>query len=146
MPVVIFTIVAAITVWVGMALWQGRILIRQSAEHRRCPDCDEPLGPAVPRPHQAARSYEVQHCGSCHTVVTSVHGSRSQFAYCPSCRQLALRLATGSAAPLVIGATPLIEVDELCQICGYQGVHELDGRDAVGDRPPDNVIPFRRQK
>lgn len=146
MPVVIVTIIAAIAVWVSLALWQGRLLIQTSSENRGCPKCDGRLAPTVPRPDQPPRSYEVRHCTQCHTVTTTVHGSRSAFAYCPSCSQLALELRYGDARPLVPGATPLIEVQEACQICGYRGTWELDAVPAVDDEsPPDNVIPFRRR-
>ena len=151
MPVAVVAAVgAALVAYVLFAMWQGRLVTR-ALRNRACSHCGEALEPLTPGPGVRAgsghpRSYEVWGCGHCRRVVTTLHGARSSFAYCPSCRQLSLELgvrAVGEALPPT-NDPPGIEIDEACQICGYAATVELDGIVASVADTPDNVIQFPR--
>lgn len=150
MPVALAVAVAAsLVAWLAFAAWQGR-LVSRALQSRQCPSCGEAMEALTDGPGSEAgavhpRSYEVAACPACHTLVTSIHGARSAFAYCPSCRQLSLELeATWASEPGVDGRPP-VDVSERCSICGYTGDVEIPGDESHPGRP-DNVIPFPQRK
>jgi Zn ribbon nucleic-acid-binding protein len=106
---------------------------------RDCPAGHGPVTPLTTTPGAAGRSYEVFACTACGFAETTVHGTRSPFAYCPACQQRALRTDLERESGVV-------HVSEQCQLCGYRGEgHFLVPRDGDDshEAQPDNVIPFR---
>jgi hypothetical protein len=70
-----------------------------------------------------------------------VHGRPSQLAYCPACRQRALRL------DLTRMADRRARVDAHCHLCGHSERHTVP--EVVHDLPQHgegNVIPFRKRQ
>lgn len=140
MGILIVAVFAAMVAYTAFAAWQGRLL-SLALSSTRCTTCDvdlEPLtdGPGSPTGAPHPRSYEVFGCPRCAALITTVHGSRSQYAYCPSCRQLSLQLHATPSGPVAVGTLPRAQVHERCGICGFEATHaipEIDG---------SNVIPF----
>jgi hypothetical protein len=83
-------------------------------------------------------------CRDCGEGITMVHGTRSLFAYCPACLQLALQ-TTPTPAGHSDDGRPRVAVEEQCHLCGHTGLRvEPD----LGSRPPvaGKVLPFRRRR
>ncbi len=127
----IVAIAAALVAFVALALWQGR-LVTQALTSRDCPLCGEPLEEVTDGP-APDRSYEVLACSKCATIVTTVHGARSRFAYCPSCRQLSLDVHARTSPEAAV-----IELREHCTICDFEADRALERVEAHEGK----VIPF----
>ncbi|MBX2801385.1 MAG: hypothetical protein KTR31_27150 [Myxococcales bacterium] len=144
----ILVVIVGITfaAYVAMGAWHGRLL-SVGIGGSPCPECGGQLQTLTPGPGAAAgerpRSYELRVCASCSHVSTTVHGARSLYAYCPSCRQMSLEVHAKASG------SDRIDVNEQCQICGFQA--ELDLERRVATPPPDdddrsnNVIPFPKR-
>ena len=136
MWLLIVGVAAALIAYMALAAWHGRMLAT-TLHDRPCPACGDELkrlsGPDL---EDRPTSYEVYGCGNCGAGFTALHGSRSNFAYCPSCRQLALEI--GLSRREEPGS---FEASEHCQICGYQATHHIGGGHSH-ENDDDNVIPF----
>ncbi len=129
---------AAMIAYLALAIWQGGLL-SLTLQRTRCPRCSAELQALTDGPGSAAedphpRSYEVFGCPGCATLVTTLHGSRSQHAYCPACRQLSLQLDAEPDGPCPLGVPPRARVRESCAICGFEGeifVPEPEGGNVV---------------
>ncbi|HHO50577.1 MAG TPA: hypothetical protein ENK18_06795 [Deltaproteobacteria bacterium] len=140
MWLLIVVVFAAMVAYAAFATWQGR-LMSLALSSTRCAACEVDLEPLTGGPggHAGAhppRSYEVFGCPCCATLITTLHGSRSLYAYCPACRQLSLQLQVDAERPAPVGQRPRARVHERCGICGFEATATLPEVDE------SNVILF----
>lgn len=131
----------------GGVLLAGALLSLR--RQRQCPACDagdmrtvaEPtLQRETARASRGLPSYEVLRCDACGHTDTLVHGNRSRFGYCPSCRNRSLLTAASpQAPPFGSDESPGILVTESCQICGFQGRRTFPD---TGPPKLAEIIPF----
>ncbi len=113
MSVLIVVVSISVAVFAGFAAWQARWVDRRRPT--RCGSCGGTLSRLVGEMQTstgASRSpgYEVWACEACDELVTTVHGVRSAYGYCPSCLQLSLALEVSEDRH---------HLEERCSICSH---------------------------
>ncbi len=137
-----FGIVAIVCVLLAALAWRSQEVGEAPVlEGSSCPSCSGPTRELTDGvSSDPPRAWQLVACQRCDWAATTVHGVPSQLAYCPACRQRALKLHTHRLAD------GRAQVDEHCQICGHQARATVP--EVVQDLPKDgegNVIPFRRR-
>lgn len=114
----------------------GFLLYRRAATaERRCPNCHatyEVIAAAGSGPNT---TYDVLACPMCSNTSTRVQGTRSEQAWCPSCRNRSLE----TPSLRLPGDGVRVEVREYCGICEFERSYVVGEGDV---RPLGKVIPF----
>jgi hypothetical protein len=122
----------------GLALFIGgaALLYRRARQmERNCPNCHaeyELISAAGDGPNA---SYDVLACPFCVNTSTRVHGTQSELAWCPACRNQTLE----TPSLRLPGEGRRIEVREHCGICEFERSYVV-GEGEI--RPLGRVIPF----
>lgn len=116
-----------------------------------CPTCRIPMSPVTSGPStdpEHVRSYDVLACPSCTNAVTMVHGTRSQWAYCPECQQRTLETPCIRLPSDATGAEQgaRVEVREHCHLCSYDATHVVNGAPPTPPEARGQVIHFPRER